>query len=368
MITLKTLHKEGLREYLNSRKYREGSVIPISEHRAQSHLQNPRAREEDVLLILAESGDELAGYLGILPDDLYTGGQIHHVGWMSCLWVDERFRGQKIAQSLVKACMECWGGNILLTEFTKEAGALYRKTAFFEPIRSLEGMRYYIMSDLETFLPPKLPWLKGYSSLLAATDWILNSVIRKARGLTRQQKLHLNVVFVSKMDTEMSAFIAEHQGDALFRRGSKEIQWILDDPWILSGDKTSPEAARYHFSSFECHFECLAIKVTDRDGKLVAVALITIRNGHLRIPYFFGEVSTEMLREIVLFVIRKKGIKTMTIFQKRLIAALDDSSVSALYSRPQKREFLMAKPLIAATEFKTLQGSIFDGDGDCAFT
>lgn len=368
MITLKTLHKEGLREYLNSSKYREGSVIPISAHRAQSHLHNPRAREEDVLLILAESGDELAGYLGILPDDMYAGGQAHHVGWMSCLWVDERFRGQKIAQSLVKACMDSWGGNILLTEFTKEAGALYRKTAFFEPIRSLEGMRYYIMSDLETFLPPKIPGLKRYSGLLALTDRLVNSVIQKVRGLKSKQILHYNVVFVSKLDTEMAAFITAQLRDSLFRRESKEIQWILDYPWILSGDKNSREAARYHFSSYERNFACQALKVTDLEGKLIAVALITIRNRHLRIPYFYGEVSTELLRGIIHFVLREKGIKTMTIFQKRLNAALDDSSVTALYIKPQNREFLMAKPLIDATEFKTLQGSIFDGDGDCAFT
>jgi hypothetical protein len=368
MITLKTLHKEGLRDYLSSRKYREGSVIPISAHRAQSHLQNPRAREEDVLLILAESGDELAGYLGILPDNLYAGGQIHHVGWMSCLWVDERFRGQKIAQSLVKACMDCWGGNILLTEFTKEAGALYRKTAFFEPIRSLEGMRYYIMSDLETFLPPKLPWLKRYSSLLACTDRVLNSVIGSLRGLKKQHKLHFNVVYESKVDAEMSAFITAHLRDSLFRRESKEIQWIMDYPWILSGDKTSSEAARYHFSSFERHFECRALKITDLEGKLIAVALITIRNGHLRIPYFYGDMPAEAFREIMLFLIRTKEIKTLTIFQKSLMAALESSSFTVLYKRSQKREFLMAKPLIAATEFKTLQGSFIDGDGDCAFT
>jgi hypothetical protein len=368
MITLKTLHKEGLRDYLNSQKYREGSVIPISAHRAQSHLQNPRAREEDVLLILAESGDELAGYLGILPDDLYAGGQVHHVGWMSCLWVDERFRGQKIAQSLVNACMDSWGSNILLTEFTKEAGALYRKTAFFEPIRSLEGKRYYILSDLETFLPPKMPELKRYSGILALTDRVVNTVIRKLRRLKKEQKLHYNVIIVSKLDTEMSDFIAAHQGDSLFRRDSREIQWILDYPWILSGDKNSREAARYHFSSYERNFECQALKITDPDGKLIAVALITIRNGHLRIPYFYADSATAGLREIIFYLIREKGIKTMTIFQKRLNAALDDSSVTALYIKPQNREFLMAKPLIDATEFKTLPGSIFDGDGDCAFT
>jgi hypothetical protein len=251
---------------------------------------------------------------------------------------------------------------------TKEAEALYRKTGYFEEFTSIEGMRYYIKADLQTILPPKFPWLKPYRSLVFFLDRGINGLLGSRDKATTSKKLHYNVVCLSVLDDEVASFISAHRGNALCNRGPKELQWILDYPWMLPGDKTSAEARRYHFSSYEQSFTCEAIKVTDQRGTICAAAIITNRNGHLRIPYFFSSLPNEAIAEIITYLIREKGIKTVTVFQKELTDACQQTPVPCLYRRAQKRKFLMAKPLFTNLNPALQQAKIYDGDGDCAFT
>ena len=69
------LNKTALLEYVNSTVFKAEENLPISEHRAVSHANNPRANVNDVLLFLAKEGDELIGYMGILPDLFFPKNQ-----------------------------------------------------------------------------------------------------------------------------------------------------------------------------------------------------------------------------------------------------------------------------------------------------
>jgi hypothetical protein len=67
MIDLKTLNRKKLEEFISSGDYKKYDFLPITKHRAISHLRNPKANDEDILLILAFHNDQLAGYLGVFP-------------------------------------------------------------------------------------------------------------------------------------------------------------------------------------------------------------------------------------------------------------------------------------------------------------
>ena len=155
MIDLRLLDKRGLREYIYADEYDAHAFIAISRHRALSHLANPRADADDVLLLLAYEGEDLVGYLGVLPDQIYYRGSFHKCGWLSCLWVDPKHRGKKIAYVLVQKSIEIYERRILVTEFTGAAGRLYDRTNNFVPLTDLRGLRFYRRFHLSKVLPPK---------------------------------------------------------------------------------------------------------------------------------------------------------------------------------------------------------------------
>ena len=95
-----TLNKSQLLQFINSDEFNTLPNIPISYIRAVSHINNPRANENDVLLILIYLDFGLAGYLGIVPDLIFKNDKPEKIGWMSCIWVHQNARGKGLAKTL----------------------------------------------------------------------------------------------------------------------------------------------------------------------------------------------------------------------------------------------------------------------------
>ncbi|MEL6841973.1 MAG: GNAT family N-acetyltransferase, partial [Bacteroidota bacterium] len=137
---IQTLNAAALRAYIFSDTFDQTPVLPISRHRALSHLANPRLRPDDVIMIFAHSDEgELVGYLGVLPDEIYLNGKQDRGGWLSCMWVNPITRGQGIGGKLVQAALNAWQGRILVTEFTPAAKRLYDRTEAFVDLHQPVG-------------------------------------------------------------------------------------------------------------------------------------------------------------------------------------------------------------------------------------
>lgn len=175
MISLKLLNKQQLYNFIHSDEYRQMPVLPISHHRAISHIHNPRATDKDVLLIIAYEDNEMLGYLGVLPDDITVEKQaLFHVGWLSCIWVSPLARGKGIAKKMVLAAYESYQQHILITNFTSEAAALYEKLGVFADLPPMAGVRYYRRMCLSKILPARFPKMKKIRKLLNTTDDAFN--------------------------------------------------------------------------------------------------------------------------------------------------------------------------------------------------
>ena len=102
----KSLQLKELGEYIYSDAYIRSDYIAISKQRALSQQRNPRARPEDVVLVLVYEAEELVAYLGVFVDDLHFQTGIEHVGWLSCMWVNPKMRGKGIAKKLLQTVFE----------------------------------------------------------------------------------------------------------------------------------------------------------------------------------------------------------------------------------------------------------------------
>lgn len=359
MIELKTLNKYQLSLFIQSDIYATMPVLPISKHRAISHIQNPRANDDDVLLILTYENNHLLGYLGILPDDIYAyNGKVFHVGWLSCIWVSPQARGKGIAKKMVLKAYEAYNHQILITNFTREAGLLYHKLDIFENLPDLVGYRYYRKMCLANILPNRFPKTKPLNFLFKLFDATFNLFWSP---LLKKKNIEINI----KNSLPSENFLLQSNVFNVsvgFKRSEKEFNWIENYPWIKQVKTKSKEADKYHFSSEEKQFESMFFQISEKDEVLGYIRYI-FRNGHLRIPYIlYSTMNVEVFAKAITGLVSQKDASYITLFLPDDIKR--KLNFRYIYKKPIKRHFKITKELIRKIDAITL----FDGDGDASFT
>lgn len=367
MITVQTLNRQQLADFTASGVYHQLPDLPISPHRAQAHIRNPRAEADDPLMFLAWLGDELVGYLGVLPDQFTTADGAHvHCGWLSCLWVSDRHRGKSIAKILVSQGAAALGGQILLTEFTPVAKQLYDRLGLFADLQIREGIRLYYRLELQRLLPPKRPVFGRIKPLLSLADAVVNIALDAIRPLRKPRPAQAPFSYVTEVDAETALFIKGKQDGELFRRGQAELNWALQNPWVLKGEPDELNR-RYYFTSFDRVFEFKALQVRDANGQLCAFLILSRRNGNLKMPVcYFEPGCVEHVAAVVNHHIYQWNINTFSTFHPEIVQYYQTKRTFALFKKTLKRHYLSAKPMAIR-----LEGQVFniqDGDGDCFFT
>lgn len=358
MITLKTLNRTELQNFVSSGKFAEYGFLPITEHRAASHIKNPKADAEDVLLTLAFDEDQLAGYLGTLPDFFMIDGKKQKFAWLSTLYVSEKFRGKKIAQKLLEKVFESYGNNIAITEFTKEAENLYNKTKQFDYIPPKTGKRYYFRTDFQTMVSEKKPKAKPFKPLFSAADFIIGSGISALDFFTPKPKFKYETL--SSIDNESSAFLGKFPKN----RTPEDISWFLENPWVLEAGK--PEE-KYLFSSYSKEFKYFWVKIYNSENQLSTCALLLLRDGHLKIPYLFSENDLKNFLFFLEWFIAEKKVKMLTSYQTELNRTIEEKGLRTLYQKDFERRYMFHKTLLRNLP-KNFRPNFQDGDGDCALT
>ncbi len=358
MIYFKTLNKEQLKSFIESREYGEMPVIPISRHRAMSHINNPRALSEDILLILAYQDDELLGYLGILPDTLQNS---IHVGWLSCIWTSPNARGKGIAKQMVDMAYQAYHHAIIITNYTKEAEHLYYKLGYFEPLTTLTGIRIYRKMCLSKILPKRYPKMKSITPLLTIWDGIFNFFWESILWIDKSHATltSVQVKEITDWSNELSEFINE-TNTSIFHRSADELKWITSYPWIVQTKKFSEERMRYYFSSEEKQFKTMMYEIR-KNQHLMGILIFVWRNGHLKIPYaFFKPDDVNDIVRVIKHTAIANDVSYITLFNQPL---LNNLKLFGVYSKNIARAYLISKEI----QWQALC-IIYDGDGDAVFT
>ncbi|MBB6369093.1 GNAT family N-acetyltransferase [Chryseobacterium shigense] len=360
MTELKTFNKKELQDFILSGDFSSFDFLPISEHRAKSQIRNPKALDNQTLLVLAFYDGELAGYVGCFPDHYVIDGEIFHYAWLSTLFVSEEFRGKKIAKSLLNKMFEEYDGNIIATEFTKEAEALYNMLGVFEYIYPKAGKRYYFRSDAAFMIPEKKPGTKALKPVFQIADIAANSLIAVKNSMVKKPGFRFEIL--DQIDAESSVFMSKFQS----RRNADEINVYMKNPWVLESKK---KEEKYLFSGYAEVFKYFWVKIYNDNHVLTACSLLQLRDGNLKIPYLFSEVpELERFIEFLSYFIVKNKVKTLTSYQKELNNKLEQSKIfPQIYKRDFERRYLFHKQLIQHLP-QGFNPEYQDGDGDCMMT
>src|SRR5713226_4191130 len=83
-------NKADLKRLLADERFWMQPKLPITRSRIISHVANPRADDDDKLLITASSKGQLVAYLCILPDLVMVDRESRvKFGWLTAWWVDK---------------------------------------------------------------------------------------------------------------------------------------------------------------------------------------------------------------------------------------------------------------------------------------
>ena len=258
------------------------------------------------------------------------------------------------------------GGQILLTEFTPTAKQLYDRLGLFADLQIREGIRLYYRLELQRLLPPKRAFFGQIKPLLAVVDALGNVVLDALRPLRKPRQSVAEFSYVEQVDDEISAFIEDKQARELFRRGQAELNWALQNPWVLQGHPDDA-SRRYYFSSFDRVFEFKAIRLSDANGKLCAFLILSRRNRNLKMPVcYFEPGSIEQVAAVVNHHVYQWNINTFSTFHPEIVKYYQTKRTFALFKKTLKRHYLSAKPMALRLQEQVF--NIQDGDGDCFFT
>lgn len=367
----KSLPLRELEAYLHSKAYQQADYVAISKHRALSHWRNPRALPDDVVLVLVYEEEELVAYLGVFADDLHFQTGVEHVGWLSCMWVNPKMRGKGIAKKLLQTVFEAWDYKILVTEFTPAAKGLYDRSQQFMDLAQPKGWRGYLHPNLATLLPKKNPKWQQWKGLLQLADGLLaipNKIRLWMHPTPSIQKKGYSFEYLVELDEEAWAFIQTQQQGELIHRDRAELNWLLRNPWLLQAPLKDRNAERYHFSSVATSFYFLAIKVYNAALEVVAVLIMSYREGNVKLPYVYCQTGQEALVwELIDQHLLAMKANTLTVFQPSLVGQLEKRKHPFFLLRPFQRHYIIGVVLKEALE-ATGSFHLQDGDADAAFT
>lgn len=365
---IKTLTPAQLKAFIETDEFKTMPVVPISTHRALSHIANPRVAADDVIMILAYEERRMVGYLGVLADEIFNGTTGYKCGWLSCMWVDPTLRGKGIAKQLLATAFAKWNNHILVTEFTAEAKALYDRSKNFDDLKSNTGLRCFLRFNTHQILPNKKPSLKHIAPLLRLADTTAN-VFNSIRLSVFKPATTSNIRWqaVTAIDNVLAAFIDTHQQNTFEKRTASELNWILKYPWLKVSGPTE-ESTRYHFSSVAGQFKNLCYAGYNSDKRIVAFLFFSIRNGHIKLPYaFFNSADVAAVTAKIYEVMLAENADMLTVFNPHITAHLNNKPTPFIYKRTVYRHYIITKALSAYFTNKA-QLTIHDGDADCAFT
>jgi GNAT superfamily N-acetyltransferase len=360
----KSYTRKDLNTFIHTGHFSQLENIPISKHRAVSQINNPRASDDDILLVVQFDEDKVVGYLGVLPDYIFQQDEYHKAGWLSCFWIDEDYKSRNIAANLFRRIIRTWDQRILITNLVPWTGPVYEKTGLFLPSQHKTGIRGYMRSNLSEILPPKGRMFKRITPLLKITDFVINIFgdVRfwffKGYILSNSRCEHLNHI-----DRASGDFINGHNKNNWNQRGPAELEWIMNNPWILAGTEVDYNGSRYYFSSFSKSFFYQAVKFTDKQNNITGWALFCIRNSSITIPYVFSDPDHyDVISKMLVNTMLHMKLNMITTFNEEMVKSLNNLKPPFLYKKQIKRTYFISN------KFDFIHGLNFqDGDGDCAF-
>jgi hypothetical protein len=365
-MTIKEISVGELLGFLESELYRESDVKPITAERVHSQINNPRALPDDIVLIVAYSGDgKLAGFIGMLPDTGNSNEEFYRFAWNSCWWVDRKAE-QGIALKLFYRSIQVWQGNYMITDLTQHTRKIVELTRLFNIVNPIQGYGLQIRSDFTGKLTRRKKLFRFFLPVSLIADKAVNLIMgwRLKKWDRKNTPAALQIEYLERPDAACLDYIEKHNERELCRRGEKEFDWIISYPWLVN-DVSGKPSVNYPFSHACKNLELYITKILYQ-GKMAGIALLSIREGLFKIPYAYTGHSVAALFSCAIckIMVDKKAMAFHS-FRQEINDYIEKSGFPVFYKKKVAKGLAVSKTLAGRQPEKYY---LQDGDGDVVFT
>lgn len=321
-------------------------------------------------MFLAYENDQLAGYRVTLPDQINVDGNMEHMGWYSCVWVDPNMRGKGIAKQMVEHTLEAWQQRILLQNPIPASEALYRGSGLFPRDNYRQGFRGYFRPEFSKILSSKGGIFKALGPAWSIADWLAKPVNSIRLGLSAS-KFNVDPASfqaVTNFDDRDDELLSQLDSKDLTRKRSIDLNWWINYPWVLSSSLQDRTSSRYYFSAIDDRFEFLPFRLFDASGNQNGLILFSIRGRELRTAYARLErANIPAVASLIASLMYQLNLATFTTFSAELVKHFEKNGGYFMFQKSLRRLYLVSK-VFDQEEVNMDVLRFQDGDGDAAFT
>jgi hypothetical protein len=350
-----------LTDFVNSSAYNRLDIKPITPQRAVSQSKNPDASDSDLALVYAYENDTLLSFAGLMPARLNhkCGSASSNSGW----WVSPD-KGKTMGLPVFLRAFHGCDRKMFLTDCSAYTKEILEKTGYFDFFPPVNGKRWFLR-----FYTGQRWRKKGYGEpsvrVMSGIDTMMN-LVKKPFDLcfeNRTLSRSYEVFTTEKLEVGLVSFIEENSDRYFLRQDVNKLNWMVSNPWVYA--EPGKSVADYPFTSlvesFHQHF--LVIR---KGGELRAVVLVSLRDKHASLPFYYG--SEEWMSETALILrdhIISLQANSLIVYNQALIRAFDKIKLPAYYSTEITRYAGLSKTL---TPFPAGRGLFQDGEADVVFT
>jgi putative component of membrane protein insertase Oxa1/YidC/SpoIIIJ protein YidD len=350
-----------LRDFIDSPEYRSLDVKPVTPLRAVSQSANPDASGSDLALVYASEKNTLLAFAGLLPARLNhnQGVAFSNTGW----WVNPGLGKTLGLPVFLKAFHGC-GQRMFLTDCSAYSKELLERTGMFEFIPQITGKRWFLRFYTEARLRRRESG-RLVSGIAGVSDAVLNSLWKPYRTYFQRDGFPegYELARANRLDNRYAPFIREHSGDYSLKQQVERLNWMVSSQWVTTGSLA--DEIRYPFShkveSFQQYFLLIS-----KSEELRAVVLVSVRDNHVSLPFYYGPVQWmgETVRVLSNHII-SVGADSLLVFDQRLVGAFEAAGLPAYHTRPVARFAGYSRVL---SPFFSGNCRFQDGEADVVFT
>lgn len=360
-LKVEKIRLKDLESFVQSETFQHFTIIPITELRVKSYINNPHSQPGDVVLYLGYLQGQLVAFRTLFADRILSEKESVRFAWCSGNWVHPDFRRKGFSEQLLNEAFNDWESKLMFTNYAPNSEMLYLKSGKFQPIHQFEGFRGYLFPKTR-----KLIRIAGKNSITMAVSSVADAIISVFSSaricfFSARQISDMNFETVQYPDEVCYKISQNCKSRFLFNRGEKELKWIFLFPWI-SGDENLT-SGKYPFSSYSTSFSYYTVKVIIQN-KPTGYFIFSVREGHLKTLFFdlprgIEKVVADYLKQ---FCVKQK-IEVATVYNNEIAQQLFTQKFPFLHAKKYGQK------IYSSFEINDVDNYLFqDGDGDVFFT
>ena len=365
---IKTFTVADLKAALLSEEFWLTQKLPITKHRALSYSHNPRAENNDTVLLVALQDNQIIGYLGILPDKIFVRNSVYKFGWMTSWWIDPGCKAKGAGAILLFKALNSYHQRLGVSGGSREARKVLQASQKFTKIKTLQGLNIrFRLNATGTFLR-KYPATKILRAFFKTFDFMMDEIV-SLRGIfwTRRQNINhrLSFEYIATIDEETGRFIQKHNQHDLTRKEKADHSWMMTYPWILSAPQKDSASKRYYFSSLSNRFNYLGVKVFKPNKRMIGFFILKVRDDRISVEYaYFENRHASLIIAAVVHHTLALDVSTLSLYEERLIAGFSELSAPHWSTKAVSRGFYLSNVLV---DLPLTDCRLHGGEGDLAF-